>query len=522
MAKRLPVTAASAPVALLSLLLSPNCLADWQVTPSLDLRQTYTSNVNLAADSLARSTHISELGPGLGIVNNNPRLKFLGSFQRRFYAYSEDEVPNAQHSQAFVSAAMKAHLVDEFLFLDASANQNEHSISAFGPPVNGSNYANPNSTSVRTWRVSPYLQHQFGASANLQARYVHDSVDAGNSGLRNSDSDAIDLSLSSGPLFRRVGWSLQAAHREIEEKDASTAAGATGGATIGSDNASLNLNYLLVPGLSLTASGGYDSYDYDTLGGKTSGKSWTAGFDWSPSARSRLTFSAGDRYYGSSYMLRALHRSRHTVWNISYDDAVTTTRDRFVLPSTIDTASMLDRLFSASIADPVARAQAVQAYIRATGLPAALADNINYFSNRFVLQKQFQALAGFNSARTTSVLTVASTRRSALSTVQADSPILGSNAGSLYDNVHLKSASALWSMRLTGRSNISLSLTANRSRSEATNIESDNRAVRLGMTRQFAQRMTGALELRRVTGTAADGVNDYRENAISASLSLKL
>jgi hypothetical protein len=49
---------------------------------------------------------------------------------------------------------------------------------------------------------------------------------------------------------------------------------------------------------------------------------------------------------------------------------------------------MLDRLFSATISDPIVRAQAVQAYIAATGLPPSLANNINYLSNRYMREKR--------------------------------------------------------------------------------------------------------------------------------------
>jgi uncharacterized protein (PEP-CTERM system associated) len=511
MAKRLPVSVGSAPLALLALLLSPNCLAEWKLTPTLDLRTSYSDNAGLENDALRRSAYIHEVAPGFALANIGPRLQLTGAIQRRYFEYSEDGIRNAQRGQTTAGATMKAHLVDELLFLDAAANQSSQVVSAFG--AQGNDFANGNTADIRTWRISPYLRHQFGSSMSSVLRIAHDSVDGGNSGLRSSESDSVDLSLMSGPAFRRLSWDARLAHRRMDDE---TRAAST------TDNIALNLSYALGGTFSLTGGGGYDKYDYDTIGGRTKGKSWQLGFAWNPSSRSSLSASAGKRYFGSTYMLRALHRSRRTVWNISYDDAVTTTRDQFLLPASIDTAAMLDRLFIPTIADPVARAQAVQAYIRATGLPASLANNINYFSNRFILQKQFQASAAFNTARTTSVLTMANTRRSALSTVQTDSPILGSNTSSLNDNVHQKAASAMFSLRVSPRSTVDVSLTANESRSNTTGVVTDNRASRIGMTRKFGSRLSGRLEARQVTGTALYGVGDYHENAISASLSIKL
>ena len=96
---------------------------------------------------------------------------------------------------------------------------------------------------------------------------------------------------------------------------------------------------------SLTALGGYDSYDYQSLGGNSGGQAWQLGVDWQPSARTRLQASAGKRYYGNSYSLQAQHRARVSVWTASYNDSVTSTRQQFLLPSTVDTVSLLDRLF---------------------------------------------------------------------------------------------------------------------------------------------------------------------------------
>ena len=51
---------------------------------------------------------------------------------------------------------------------------------------------------------------------------------------------------------------------------------------------------------------------------------------------------------------------------------MTTTRGQFLQPVAVDTAALLNGLFSAAISDPVARQQAVDAYIRSNGLPASI------------------------------------------------------------------------------------------------------------------------------------------------------
>lgn len=512
MAKRLAVAPQSAPLALLALLLAPNALAEVKVTPTLDLRTTYSDNINLRPEAEARAQFVTELAPGLSLFSNTPRLKLSASLQRHFYKYSDEEVPNTQGASSSASAAMKATLIDELLFFDATGAIAQHAISAFGPQVSDNAYLTSNRSQVKTWSASPYLLHRFGNTAQLNARYTHDSVESNSTGLGDSKSDGLALNLASVGGLRRFGWSTSLARSRITNSRTPTST---------NDNASVTLSYGLSSAFTGNATLGYDSYDYDSLGGRTAGRSYNLGFAWNPSLRTSLTASAGRRYYGSSYLLHALHRSRHTVWSLNYDDAVTTTRAQFLLPATIDTAAMLDRLFTANIADPVARAQAVQAYIRATGLPAALADNINYFSNRYILQKQAQASVAFNGARSTAILTYADTRRNALSSVQADSQLQGTSSFNLNDNVHMKSASATLNYRLSARSGVNLSWTATDSTSNTTGENTDFRAVRLSMTRQFMQRLRGEVEVRRVSGNQLGAVGAYRENAISASLNMQ-
>jgi uncharacterized protein (PEP-CTERM system associated) len=514
MAKRPAAKVRHVPLALLALALSPGAKAEWKFTPTVDLRQSYSDNVNLAREELARAQFYTEIAPGFTLLNNSPRWKMRTTYARNFFLSKDDDIPNTQRAHSELSAAVDGRLINDLLFLDAEARIGQQAVSAFGPQSNGNNFTNNNKAEVRSFRASPYLRYRFGSTANMELRYTRDSLDTGRStGLGNSDGNTYNLNLSSGPTFRRFGWSLTMARQEVSYS-------LVPDSTV--DNANLGLRYLLSNTFTATMGLGHDSYDYDALGGRTQGRSWSVGFDWKPSSRTSLQASAGKRYYGSSYMLNAQHRSRSTVWSINYNDAVTTTRAQFLLPSTIDTASMLDGLFTATIPDPVARAAAVQAYIAATGLPPSLADNINYFSNRFILQKQLQASVAFSTSRTTTILSLFDTRRNALSNIKADSPLQGSQSVNLNDDTRQQGANASLNWRINARSSVNLILSAGTSISNSTGQEVDNRAVRLGVTSQIKPRLRGSLEVRRVSGSTLGIASDYRENGVSAILSMSL
>lgn len=497
--------------ALLALLAAPAVRADWKLTPTFNLRETYTDNVALARDELAEGRFVTEISPGFVLSNNARRFKFNSVYQLHYYAFDDKDVPGTKHAQNQFSADMRSVLVDDLLYFDAAGAYGQQAVSAFGPAVNGNGYATANRANVKTYRLGPYLRHDFGASATALLRYSHDSVSAGQSGLGATRSDNLSANLSSGPLFRKLGWDLGYTRQRLNDSRAPES-------TV--QNASIGLRYQLLQTLQFNVRGGYDEYDYQSIEGPNKGSFWQAGMVWEPSSRSSLRASFGKRYYGDSYSLDALHRSRRTVWSINYNDEVTTTRAQFLLPATVDTAAMLDRLFRADIPDAAQRRLAVEAYIRATGLPASLAENINYFTNRYLLQKRWQASVALNSARSTAVISLFDTRRDALSSSETDGSITGPGSVNINDNTRQRGASALFNYRISSRSGLNLSLTSSKSQSETTGIETDNTAVRLALTRQFSPRTRGDLEARRTSG-AAIGNATYRENALSASLSMR-
>jgi uncharacterized protein (PEP-CTERM system associated) len=507
-------------VALAALSLAPPSRADWKLTPYVDLQETYTDNVLLAPKEQARSQFITTVAPGVSLSGHTPRVDLTASYSKRFNEYADSSIPGTSGNQQQLQATGKAKLVEEMLFLEANASISQQAVSAFGPqPVftgNSTNFTQDLSTEVKIFRVSPYLVHRFGAAATAQVRYARDRVSTSNRGFGNSNSDTFAVDLASGEALRRLGWGLNYYRQLIDDTIAPKST---------SESLSGALRYLQSQELTLSVNGGYDKYDYQSLGGRTKGKSWSVAAKWAPGARTSVEASVGKRYFGDSNSLALLHRARASVWSLNYSDAVTTTRQQFVLPQTIDTASLLNQLFLTSIPDAAARAQAVAAYIQATGLPPSLANSINYLSNRYILVKQFQGSAAFSGAHSTLIFSLVDAKRTALSLENVDNQLLGSVNHTLNDNTHQSSVGATLNYRLSSRTSVDASAVYGRVRSLALAGVADNnrtdttRTVRLNLRRQFGNTLTGGLELRRVKGTIADGARDYTENAIAASLS---
>jgi uncharacterized protein (PEP-CTERM system associated) len=500
------------PLALAALLLAPSARAAWTFVPSLDLRETYTDNVALQTSENARGQFVTEVTPGFLLKHKGPNLTVNANYQLQYFLMQDHDVGGTNHSARRLQAEAHGKLIEDLLYVDGNASRGQQNISPFGQNIGGNDYASANRTEVQTWRISPYLVHRFGSTATAELRYARDSVDAGRTGLGNTEGNSLSMNLNSGAAFHKLGWGLQLSEQKIDDSIANDTTIKTANGT---------LRYKVVPTLDLTAGIGYDSYDYQALGGATSGKAWNAGFAWNPTRRSSLTASLGHRYFGPSRVIKALHRSRHTTWSINYDDSVTTTRANFLLPSAIDTASLLDGLFTPSFPDPVERQRAVEAYILSTGLPPSLANNINYFSNRYSLQKALRASVAFREGRTSALFSVNRTRRDALSVRATDSELLGSSLNTINDNTSQKGFTAQWDYRLSGRTTLNLVSDIYDNESLSTGLKARSSSVRFSAHHQLSAKMTATLEVRRIEGAILGG-SPYTENAVSAALSMKL
>jgi uncharacterized protein (PEP-CTERM system associated) len=485
--------------------------AAWQLAPSLELRETWSDNAGLRPDGQKESRFITSVTPGITATNNTPRFQFSASYRLNAFAYSDSRVSGTDRFNSSLNATARGELLSDFLFFDAQAGISQTPVSAFGP-VSDSPYADTNRSEVRTWRIAPYLRHTFGGFASAELRYSHDLVDADQEGFGHSTADTVHLAVTSGQNFRTVGWALDLNREQIDDSIAP--------ASINS-RALASLRYILTSQLSLTATGGYDKFDYEEMGETTKGASWSAGFAWTPSSHTSLTASAGKRYYGNSYFLAATHRSRNTVWSINYSDDVTTSRSSFLLPSAVDTAAMLNQMFMPNYPDPVQRAIAVAAYIRALNLPPTLPNSINYFSNRYMLQRTFNASVALRTARTTTMATLYRTRREALSRLQYDSDLLGSGVQNLNDDTDQTGLALMLDYRLSARTSAAVSATLSRSESRSAGYRQNNRLFRAYLTRTFSQKLAGSVEVRRNYGELALQNSSYTENTVAASLSLR-
>lgn len=482
---------------------------DWKITPTLDVSETYTDNVRLASSGASRSDFITQVSPGISFARSGPRLNATISYmmQNRAYAHADSQIRTSHQ----LSANGTAELIDNFFFVDGKAGLSQQNISLFGPQSTDNTNITGNRASVATYSISPYVRHRFDSIASADLRYTHDEVRTRVGGLSNSKGDSTLFNLTSGQAFRRLGWGLHYAKR-------TTGYSSNNSLNYETESASGDLRLEITPRFSLIGTKGREKSSYISTSSRPQGNFWTAGFSWSPTNRTSVTATIGERFFGRTHSFMASHRTRNTVWSINYNQDITSTRSQFLIPATINTASFLDHLWSSSIPDPVVRQEIIDAFIRMTGLPSSLADNINYLTNRVFLQKQLQASVALNSAKSTLVLSGFSTRREAQTAQALDSLLLGSSNLSLNDSTKGLGANAVWSWRLSPRTNFNARVGYTRNRSLATGVTSNYRTLGLGLTKQFRPKVNGSIDLRHNQADSNQSGSNYRESAITAKL----
>lgn len=497
----------------------------WRVVPSVTLRQIYTDNAGQAPDADKRGEFLTEIAPGVTVRHKSRRLDVDGLYQFHYYV-GADNSRGLNRSSNTLNGNAKAELVDDLFFVDANARIFQQGIFPFSGQAVGDDFVGTNRASIRTWRVSPYVLNRFGRLAQSELRYVRDSV-TGAAGLGDSSGDTLSVRLNSGPHYRDFTWGVSASDQRIKDSK-------TNDSRIQLGN--LNLGYQLFSTLAVTAGVVYDNYDYEAMGGTNGGRGWNTGFRYTPSRRTSLQASVGRRFYGPSRSLTAFHRSRRTVWNITYDDAVVTTRANFLLASTLDPTTGVPRdpltptpapaplgdLFNpgAPVGPPVL--PPVIPIVPPVGTIGGLG-NTNFFSNRFFLQEQLRASVTLRGARTAAVLGAFKVQREALSVRGVDDAILGSPVNDINDNISQVGVNATLTYRLAPRTNLNLVTNVADNESLTTGFKARSLTARLLVSHQIGRNITGTAELARAQGlTGLTEGSKFTANSVSASLNIQL
>ena len=479
--------------------------AKWDIVPTLSVAESYTDNIALSADALKESDWITQATPGIRIDATGPRLRFNVNYAPEivYYARSRDDIEVFNRGTAFGTA----ELARQLLFIDAGAVVNQYDVSPRGPLTTSNINITGNRATVANYSASPYLRSAAGSQVQAEARYTYTLAKSDDTPeLVDSVGNRIGLRLASGQAYKVFTWGLAYDRENIEytgtQQDQDTKI----------EVSSATVRRMLTYTVALTAQGGYDYYKRGAVVPASEGWAWNVGMDWTPSPRTRLAGSVGERFYGDYYSLEFTHRTRLTTWSAGYTQNVTTTRSQFFIPSTTSTAAYLDTLFSGQIPDPVARQKAVEDFIARTGLPPSLASPVNFFTTQLFVTKKWQASVGLLGVRNVVMANVFNEDRDGLAgdLVLPNSPNATKQTGT----------SLAWNWRVTPKNTVNTSGAYVRVETPFLGQVDRYTYAGLSLTRQFQPKLTGALGYRRQQNDPELG-SGYTENVGYASIHMR-
>lgn len=480
----------------------------WTITPTLAVTETATDNVALS-DRNKQSDLISDVNPGIHINGSGGRAKLRFDYQMHNLFYAQDSSRNEIQNSLNALGTLEA--IENWLFIEASGNISQQSLSAFGSSASSSSVnvnTNLNSTETSTYRISPYVVGSFGSFADYQLRYNF-STSSTKSSLSNDESvSELVASLKGITRFASLGWSIDASTQDVDYDR---------GRDSEADRVRGVLSYQINPQFRLNLIGGVESNNYQSLDMESTTTSG-AGFDWSPTERTLLSVSRENRFFGPANTISFSHRTASTAWKYSdTEDVVTQTDQR----STVGLGTyydLFDNMLAYAYPNEAQRAAIVSSMLLQAGIPLDQQIEGSFLTNGSTIEHRRELSFALLGARNT-VTFAAGETQSERASQGALISYLGASDFVEAQKIRQRFASINWSHKLTPLSSLVATVSRSNSKGSGTgssNLETTEQMYNLNLTTQLGPKTNASVGFRHVVG---DGTVDYTENALTGTLS---
>jgi len=476
----------------------------WTVVPELSVKEVFTDNLFLTASD-EEQDFVTELTPRINIYGNAKRASVRVNYAPQGLLYANNGDENTLFHQLF--SAGVGELVRQLVFIDGSATITQQNrtntgtgvFTNFGPAtflggVGDNINVTGERTTVTTYHLSPYLVHRLGDWADVELRFRYDDVsDSGGDDEANVSASSTDstsqkyyANIESGSRFNELPWKATFQREDIDYENANST---TFQDLLGT------VWYVYSPELSLLGSLGYQDNSFQSAGDQGSGIIWDVGVRWTPSARTTLEATYGQRFFGDRYFFNFSHESRRTKWHITYDEVPYTPRQAQIAEAVAAGGGAIP------IVDPV------------TGLPTVTGAGIPTLSAEVYVQRRLSGGVVLEAGRNDFDILV----------FQEERDFQFSGAGEDFWG-----ASILWTRNISRLTYLDMSAGWTSVDTNAVNTNTDLTDERqddllslyLGLRRELGRHLTSTIEYRRVERSSTDPTADLVENRISAGIRL--
>lgn len=470
--------------------------------PTLSVSETVTSNVGLDRGSDARADAVTDISPGLRLSSRTGRV--IGDVDYALHGLVYARRSSANEVQQALSARGTAEAIDNWAYVEASASISQQSISALGTRSADRNLADANRAEVSTYQIAPYVRGPLGSFANYQVRWDWTASNSSGSSAKSTSNEA-SLVLSSGQaLFTRLGWSLNASRQSSEFGNQGA-----------QDSTRFNgrLTFAVSPEFQVSAGAGRERNAY-RFSSQQSSTTWSAGFTWAPTERTRLEVTRDQRFFGNAYNIRFEHRTPRTVWTFVDSQDVNTTSGANGTNSPRSVFDLLYAQFASIAPDPAQRTALVNAFLQNSGLTGSALANGGFLTNAASIQRRQNLSLALIGLRST--LLLSTSRNDARAANET-----ATNAGDLSNgrNLHSTGMGVNLSHRLTPLSALSADLSLSRNSSTGDNRTTRLRSLNATYTTHLSKQIELSISARRTLFHS--DVDPYTESAVVANLKVQ-
>jgi uncharacterized protein (PEP-CTERM system associated) len=348
----------------------PACAAQWDITPSAAVEESFTDNLGLRRDAEDRnSDFVSTITPGISIRGSGARVNLNAdyTYSHLFHLHASEQNGGRNN----LSANASAEVWEKSVFIDGAASISPQIANTQSAVSQSTANVGVNAVETTTWSLAPRFLHHFGTWAETTSILSHtatstkqedvNSISGATSGtltgapvIRDSAVDTASFEMRSGRRFTQLLWSTTAYSTRSS----------TDTAPHHSDKlARADLTYVVNRKISINGGGGWQIITDDALAESPNGPIWSIGTTYRPGPRVTLQVAYNSQFdsrfftYSGSYIV-----SPRTTISFNHSENVTTTNQ--ILAQRLPvfdplTGTFLDPVTGLPI-DPLANPQGLQ------------------------------------------------------------------------------------------------------------------------------------------------------------------
>lgn len=268
--------------------------AEWEFTPRFSVAEIYSDNINHARSGRKMSGYVTRFTPALSAKGTGRHFDFNLKYRAQAYVFARKLGRSKVYNQ--MQANAETELYEDWFFVDARSRVGQRNTSLRGRLSVGNLALTRNRSNIISFRVSPYLKHNFADYVNATLRYSFGvrHITRGRRGAFGSNRGAFDatsrgirFNTTSGDRLDRLFWRGSYRRRNIN-RSGNRVRFINGNRVTGFDvrfeRAKALAGYRLTDEFSLLTEGGYSNNHFQGRRRRNirNGFYWAAGLGWQP------------------------------------------------------------------------------------------------------------------------------------------------------------------------------------------------------------------------------------------------